>query len=410
MGVQGTVGVVTTHIAPSQGYGGPAVSVANLVRVFSKRGVRTLVCSSDASLGARLRPTDVSLDSHVNVSLYRSRLFKRWGFGFGALTEVFGVVRHASWVYVNGIATWPTTIGALVCAIIGRPFVVALRGGLMPEHIEYITRSKLHKWFYYRLLTFPALKRAKLIHCSSLLEAHAARRYLGENAQLLVAPNGIDTASIGSRLMPQRSELVLCYVGRISPEKGINAFIDVWQASKQDNERLVVAGDGSGPYFKQFLSYVRQAQGAIEFRGYLGKEAVAEVVGESHFLVLPSGLGTGDVRENFGNSIAEALAHGRPVLVTKGLAWDNLEDHGAGICFDRSESGVETALERIRSLKAEVRVRMGEAARRYAVEHLDIESVASALLEAMTNKNKPPPINGEHSKLHHAQTYPGESE
>lgn len=405
-----TVGVVTTHIAPAQGYGGPAVSIATLVRAFSRCGVRTLICSSDASLTSRLQPADVALGSQANVRLYRSLWFKRWGFGPGAVSGILAVIREANWVYVNGIATWPTTVGALLCAVFGRPFVVALRGGLMPEHVEHISRRKPHKWLYYKVLTLPALKRASLIHCSSLLEAIAARTFLGEEAQILVAPNGIDTTDIRSLLMPPQNELVICYVGRISAEKGINVFIKLWLANKRDCERLIIAGAGTGPYFEEFLSYVSRSQGAIEFRSYLGKEEVAQVVGESHFAVLPSGLGAGDVRENFGNSIAEALAYGRPVLVTKGLAWDSLEDCGAGFCFDRDEGSVEAALELVRNLTVEDRLRMGKAARKYAVEHLDIGRVAAALLAAMKVKLNPPNIGGEHSELRVARHYPGETE
>ena len=109
-------GVVTTHIAPARGYGGPAVCAAELVRAWARSGHSIILCTSDATEGGRLTAADLSLGERVAVKLYHAYWARRWGFGLGALKQVLTVCRRSKGIYVSGIATWPTTLGALFCA------------------------------------------------------------------------------------------------------------------------------------------------------------------------------------------------------------------------------------------------------------------------------------------------------
>lgn len=380
------LGVVATHVLPAKGYGGVPVTAGVLARAWAELGHEIAVVASDESIDGRLKPQDVQLGTGVKVSLYRSYWFKRWGFGLGAIPKLFGLCWKAPVVYIHGIATWPCTLAALFCVLLGRPFVVAVHGGLMPEHVVLIRRQKPHKWLYYKLVTFPALRRALAIHCTSATEAEGVRWALREDVRILLVPNGVESREVAVAECPDGEGTTICFLGHIQQEKGINGFIRAWLKIRRPADRLIIAGRSvDGAYFEEFQRLAAKARGAITYRGYLGRAEVRELLASSHYLVLPSGLEEGGgMRENFGNVVAEAMAAGRPVLVCRGLAWDHVETIGAGFLFGRTQSSVCEVLRRVQALHPADWQAMSRNARRYVERHLDPVKLAERVWRVMT--------------------------
>ncbi|WP_333872887.1 glycosyltransferase family 4 protein [Methylobacter sp.] len=391
------VGIVTTHIPPAKGYGGVSVTAGVLTKAWAERGHKMVLIASDESIAGRLRSEQVHLGEQVEVKLYRCYGFRRWGFGLGAVPELFKLCLHAPVVYIHGIATWPSTLAAVFCTLLRRPFMVAVHGGLMPEHVELIRRQKPHKWLYYRWLTFPTLRRAIAVHCTSETEAEGVRDVLGQDARILLVPNGIDSRDVNVAGYPEGKGMKLCFLGHIQQEKGINAFIRAWLQVRNPEDRLTIAGRSvDGAYFEEFQALVEQAQGAIEYSGYLERGEVMELLASSHFLVLPSGLeAAGGMRENFGNVVAEAMAAGRPVLVAKGLAWDQLESVGAGFVFNRTEASVCDVLRKAQALDSLEWGRMSQKGRQYVEQQLDPVKLGERIWQVLNRPgqtNLPQPL------------------
>ncbi len=384
------VGVVVTHIPPAKGYGGVSVTASVLTKAWAELGHEIAIVASDESIDGRLKPEDVQLGDRVKVSLYRSHWFRRWGFGFGAIPKLFDICRKAPVVYIHGIATWPLTLAAIFCNLLKRPFMVAVHGGLMPEHVALIRRRKPHKWLFYKWVTFPTLRRALAIHCTSDTEAEGVRNVLGKDARILLVPNGIDSREFQVAEYPASAGVQLCFLGHVQQEKGINAFIKAWLKVRRPADQLVVAGRSvDGAYFEEFQALVEQAEGAISYRGYLQREEVMELLAASHFLVLPSGLEeAGGMRENFGNVVAEAMAVGRPVLVAKGLAWDHLEAFGAGFVFERNEASVCDVLARAQALDRAEWQQMSTNGRQYVEQQLDPVKLGDKVWQVLTKPDQ----------------------
>ena len=114
------------------------------------------------------------------------------------------------------------------------------------------------------------------------------------------------------------------------------------------------SGAAEAAYFEDFQKIIAQSDRAIEYRGYLDSAQVNKLIEGSHFLILPSGL-DGDVRENFGIAAAEALALARPVIVCKGLEWDDIETSQAGFVFDRHPDAAFDVVRRAAKTKKEAR-------------------------------------------------------
>jgi len=383
-------GIVTTHIPPAKGYGGVSVTAAVLTRAWAQRGHKMRLVASDESINGHLRPEHVKLGEQVTVRLYSCYGFRRWGFGLGAVPELFKLCLRAPVVYIHGIATWPSTLAAIFCTLMRRPFMVAVHGGLMPEHVALIRQQKPHKWLFYKWLTFPTLRRAIAVHCTSSTEAQGVRNVLGENARILLVPNGIASSDFYVAPYPLGEGVRLCFLGHVQQEKGINAFIRAWLKVRQSADRLVIAGRSvDGAYFQEFQDLVEQAQGAICYRGYLERDEVMVLLAASHFLVLPSGLEeAGGMRENFGNVVAEAMAAGRPVLVAKGLAWDDLESLGAGFVFGRNEASVCEVLNKVQALSHLTWEQMSWNSRQYVEHQLDAVKLGDKVWQVLTDRGQ----------------------
>lgn len=378
--VPARIALITTHIAPATGYGGIAVSSARLARQWAMHN-SVLLCASDASQGPALTPGDLAMPDSVTIHLYHAHGWRRWGFGLGALPAIWRSCLAADAVYVSGIATWPTSVAPWICHLLRRPVTMAVRGGLMVGHVAHIRTAKPLKWLFYRLITLPALRRARAIHATSQVEADGVRAMLPD-ADIVTVPNAIDLSAWP--VLPPRSEgagTIIGYVGRLSPEKGILPFIQAWLSARGPHDQLWIAGDGGGEYAARIATLAAGSDGAVRQFGYLSSDQVKTVLAGCDYVVLPSGMGAGGLRENFGNSVIEAMASGRPVLVSRGMAWDHVEPAGMGLTFTPDQAA--DIVRRAATLSTEQRALMAVAARRHVEKNYDIESVATRLLQAI---------------------------
>ena len=85
-------------------------------------------------------------------------------------------------------------------------------------------------------------------------------------------------------------------------------------------------------------------------------------------------------QENFGIAVAEALACGRPVLISNKVnIWREIEEDGAGIVTPDTEAGVTTLLKRWTKLDATTRATMSKAATRCFEQRYEITRAAESL-------------------------------
>ena len=113
----------------------------------------------------------------------------------------------------------------------------------------------------------------------------------------------------------------------------------------------------------------------VEFSGELTGEAKSRVLQNAELFVLPTHS------ENFGISVAEALAHGVPAVVTKGAPWEVLKTINAGWWIDHGVDPLVDALSTAMSKPREQLTEMGEAGRGWVEEHLDWVTIGKRMLK-----------------------------
>ncbi|HXR11153.1 MAG TPA: glycosyltransferase family 4 protein [Gaiellaceae bacterium] len=292
----------------------------------------------------------------VDVEVVSPASFRHFGLAYGA--GIVGNIRRRPWlvllvplfllsfrraarrvdcdlVHAHWLAA------GLVAATLGRPYVVQVWG----TDVELARRLP---W-----LVRPVLRRAQAVVAASEFLAGRARG-LGA-AEVRVVPAGVDIpAAVGE---PDEPPHVL-YVGRLSPEKGVLELVEACRGLP-----LVVVGDGP---------LRAQVPGAV---GFVPPSELGPWYERAAVVACPSR------REGYGVVAREAMAWGRPVVAAAvgGLA-DAVDDGVTGVLVPPGDvSALRAALERLLG-DAELRVRLGAAAREKAEREYAWERAVAALL------------------------------
>ncbi len=103
---------------------------------------------------------------------------------------------------------------------------------------------------------------------------------------------------------PQRPDPVV-FAGRLAAEKNIDTILDA--AHRRPGQQFIIAGDGPQ---RDRVVQASQALANLDYRGWLDRRALRDVMDQAGLVVLPSFV------ETFGSVVLEAMVRQRPVLVT----------------------------------------------------------------------------------------------
>jgi glycosyltransferase involved in cell wall biosynthesis len=243
---------------------------------------------------------------------------------------------HGLWMMPNVYCSWAAESGRV-------PLVVSPHGMLRPRAFR---GGSFAKRLFWPLLQRPALQGAACFHATAESEAVDIRTY-GLFQPVAVIPNGVDVPELQPTEKPP--DRVLLFLGRLHAIKGLDMLLAAWQReeSRFPEWRLVVAGpDERGPGRKMRRLADDLGLRRVRFVGVLYGQEKWRAYREADLFVLPT------LSENFGMTVAEALAAGTPAIVSKGAPWCGLDEHGAGwwveIGVEPLVAALETALSRSR--------------------------------------------------------------
>jgi glycosyltransferase involved in cell wall biosynthesis len=170
----------------------------------------------------------------------------------------------------------------------------------------------LHDECYAHMKLFAdALPRARAIVFNSGTELALAQRLYGTIPEHAVIGMGCDlpAAAEPQANNPQASTAVpyALYLGRKSPEKNLPQLVEFFRryAASRPGSELHIAGKGDP---------IPMGHPSIRDLGFLSQDSKARELRSAVTLVMPS------LRESFSIVVAEALAHGTPVLAHAGCA------------------------------------------------------------------------------------------
>jgi len=215
-------------------------------------------------------------------------------------------------------------------------------------------------WAYVRLF----YDQCALVFCPS----EATRQELHEHrvkSRLEQFPQGVDCALFSPERRDERlhhdlghGKRVLLWVGRLSPEKGLDSLAASYAAlrARRDDVQLVIVGEG--PYGERLRALAPDAT----FLGVRTGVELAAIFASADVFLFPGHV------ETFGQTVLEAAASGLPAVVSAGSGTEDamIRDVTALSVAPGDARGFIAAVERLLA-DSELRARMRTAARDYAL-------------------------------------------
>ncbi len=280
-------------------------------------------------------------------------------------------------VHLHG--AWdPTNLSiSRVANRMGVPYFVSVRG-MLDDWV--MAKKGLKKRTYLALCGRRWLEGARAVHFTAGLEREESRKHFPKGRSLVI-PNLLNLADFEDLpgpeparerfgLDPEGAPVVLT-LSRMHPIKQLEILIEASAILKRDGLpiRLVIAGAGDDRYvstLKKLAADLGLAGPDIAFVGQvLGREKLSLYQAADLFAMTSA-------HENFGFSIAEALACATPVLVTPGIKIrDELTSGGGG--FVAPEQAKPFAAEMRRLLETQDLTETGRRGREWVGQWLDTD-------------------------------------
>lgn len=232
------------------------------------------------------------------------------------------------------------------CRRKGVPYVVSPHGMLEPWAWRH---KQWKKWPWYVLIERPHLLGARSLLTTSDLEARNIAKLL-PNQRCYTLPLGLPSSSRPDHAAARRglgweeSELVLLFLSRLHPKKGLHlllrALLDLNDATRK-RTRLAIVGAGEKRYVHELQNFTAREQARlprIDWAGEIWGSGKWAYFQGADLFCLPS------YSENFGLAIIESLQVGTRVLTTNETPWSEVPAWNAGWIAEPNEVSIREAL------------------------------------------------------------------
>ena len=335
--------------------GGPARTVPRLCEAIAERGCSVeLIAHDSAASDPPLVPNPVQVKTSL-LPARRAAWSRISSAAFRGRIEESCRRRHASLIHDHGV--WlPTNHAAAAAARkLGLPLVVSPRGMLEPWAWRHKAWKKSIGW---RLYQRRDLESAAALCCTSEMEARNLRA-LGVRQPIAVIPNGVELPHSATRERRNNSERIALFLSRLHPKKGLFDLVAAWSISRPAGWRAIIAGPDEGGHRQDVEAAIFKVglERAFSFAGPVADREKSLLYRQADLFVLPTRS------ENFGVVVAEAMAHGLPVITTKAAPWDCLERTGGGWWIDCGAKPLAEAIRTATALSDAERAAMGARGR-----------------------------------------------
>jgi len=364
---------VSPSFYPAHVYGGPTQSSYELCRSLAKLGAEVRVLTTDAD--GLHKVLDVEKDKDVPVEGFSVRYCRR-RFRHSVSPTLVRLLRpYAAWAdvfHVHYVYSFPTLPTLLWCRLSNKPVVWSPHGALSRWQGSSRRGAKAvwdFLWYYGCDLSELTVQLT-----SQQEQEHALARF--PKLKTCVIPNGVD---VPSDLHPSErtGDLRLLFLGRLDPIKAIENLLRACGKLLTNDDlswRLAIAGSGDLNYVAHLKQQITSLglQDRVSLVGAVLGEAKTKLFEDSDVAIVPSHS------ESFGLVVAEALAHGVPVIASKGTPWRGLEQKECGLWVENDPATLAEAVSKISDMPLRD---MGLRGRDWMQREFTWDSVGKRMLE-----------------------------
>ena len=346
------------------GYAGDAVQMITIVKGLNDKDHEVVIATTDgdgysydetkskmyAPIRKKLLEANGKIIKIDGMSVYPIHcLSSRFGmYCPSAAKEARKIIKKFDVVYV---INWYYHLG-MVFAKISHELKIPLIVGPMAS-LEDVARStkKRQKLLADRMYTNDMLKNSNGFHCVGNQEKESLVK-LGvnpnkiqviDNAIMVDDKKNIKKTEIFKKIdLSQNKDPFLITIGRIDPKKGLELLLLTFSKllKKYKNLILVIVGTGNKQYVKTIKHLVDELniQDSVKFTGYVTEAEKIELLSSARLFVTTS---QSDIHTT---TAIEALAIGKPVVITKNSDFPEIDDYQAGITVESTRESIFNAI------------------------------------------------------------------
>lgn len=287
----------------------------------------------------------------------------------GLFVRLWKMIRWADVVHLTAAYSSPTIPTLLICKLQQKPVVWSPRGALQRWNT---TTRRGAKGLWERICNSLCEPERVVLHVTSDEEkGESLERITRATAEVI--QNGIDIPTTnGHQTASPEQGVRLLYLGRLHPIKGVENLLTA-MSCLDSSFKLSICGDGDQEYRKSLEQLVKKLgmEQKVAFHGFVQGEAKERQFHQADVCVVPS------FKENFCVVVAESLAHGVPVIASRGTPWNRLEDVGCGVWVNNDSDSLAESIRKMNHMPLKV---MGERGRAWMSKEFSWDTQAEKML------------------------------
>jgi len=353
------------HIRQNSKIGGIQQQILSLFSAYNKEVINPIFCCFDRKdkIGRDIENMGIEV-----VALNRPRSHK---FSGSIVAELYKLMKKKDIHVARTHGYRANLYGRIAAWMAGVPVIIA------SVHNNYRKDKRLERRIANRIL---ARGTDRIVAVSESIASDIVKYDNVNPSKILVIPNGVDairfapqkkSEKICNELSIEGKDMIIGFVGRLVPAKGIEYLIEAASYLKKQyqNLKLIIVGDG---YLADSLRQKALELGMNNIVIFTGERRdIPDILSCISIFVMPS------LAEGLPNSLLEAMAMGKPVVATEVGGTAEIVKHdvnGLLVPPGNSKSLAEaiTLLLENTSLSANI----GQTARDFISQNYGIETIA----------------------------------
>ncbi len=330
---------------PATYFGGPVFSVYGLCNALSKLHdieLRVLTTDNAGHESKRIKAESFPVRFPGGYSVYYFKYLFGVSVSPSMLLMMPSMIRWADVVHITSVYSFPTIPALLLCKLLQKPVVWSPRGAL--QQWEGSTKPLLKK-IWESICNALLDKNRCVLHVTSEKEAEESGQKI-IRACIEIIKNGVDIPPHNpERNWMQEGKLRLLFIGRLHPKKGVENLLRAVSVLKNNDIVLTICGTGDDDYTLSLKNMANELGIAdnVHFAGHVEGNAKSRIFWDSDVCIVPS------YTENFAMVVAEALAHGVPVITSRGTPWSQIVERQCGLWVENDPLSLAKAITEMRS-------------------------------------------------------------
>ncbi len=359
-----TVFITIPWFSPAFRAGGPIQSIYNLVQNFDENISYKIFCGNTDLNGEIL--TGIDFDVWTNFNSCTQVWYSASNNQSKDILQQIKIIAP-NVLFIVGIFSWRYNIVPLL-KVKAKNKILSVRGMLHPGALS---QKAFKKMVFLTFLKILGIHKKVSFHATDENEKVFIENIFGKKSTVFVANNFSKKMNVAPPLLTQINYLKLITIALISPMKNHLLVLQSLLHCTVNIEYNIYGPIKDETYWQQCKEVIKTMPKNIlvNYYGEIEPASLEKELEKNHVFIMPS------KSENYGHSLIEALAAGKPIITSNNTTWNNLEENNAGINVDTNENSITNAINYFAEMNDEKYKTFCACALEYANKKVNIDAI-----------------------------------